>query len=286
LKKGIARFQQAVDKDPNYAPAYAGLADTYGFSAWFGVPFEVEKQKQGAAATMALKLDDTLAEAHATMAMFKWDIENDSCEGEKEFKRSLELNPNYATAHHWYANFLTFMGRSDEGLAEIKRAQELDPQSLIINATVGLHLARTGRIEEGIDQLKRTLEMDSNLMTAHDFLGNAYLRKGMYEEALSEFRRGSRVETLDIAYVYAVMGRRVDALRVFRKLKDLFLDEEASIYVALGDNDHAIACLERLLKEDASSKCPGKQLLVIRAQWRLEKLHSDPRFEELARRYE
>jgi len=240
MKKALKCFQRAIDLDPNYAPAYAGLSDTYGFSGLFEMPFEVRIEKQEAAATRALKLDDTLAEAHATMAMFKWDIENDFCEGEKEFKRSLELNPNYPTAHHWYANFLSTFGRCDEGLAEIKRAQELDPESLIINATVGLQLCRCGRIDEAIEQLGRTLEMDSNFMTAHWFLGGAYLRKRMYEEALGELRRvfPPGKEGPDFAYAYAAMGRRAEALKLLGKLKkndglDSF--DEASIYVALGD---------------------------------------------------
>src|SRR5215813_11815165 len=291
MKKALKCFQAAIDLDPNYAAAYAGLADTYWFSGLYGLPPEVADEKQEAAAAMALALDPALAEAHAAMAVFKWDREGDFCEGEKEFKRSLELNPNYATAHHWYANFLSTFGRCDEGLDEIKIAQELDPQSLIINATVGLHLCRCGRIDEAIDQLRRTLEMDSNFMTAHEFLGGAYLRKGMYEEALAELRRGPvrDDESPGIACVYAAMGRRAEALKVFRRLKknpDLSPDDEASIYVALGDNNHAIVCLERLLKENAGSECPGKWPLVLRADPRLEKLHSDPRFEELVRRYE
>ena len=286
MKKALKCFEAAIKADPKYALAYAGLADTY----WF-MPWKVTNEKQQAAAAKALELDSTLAEAHAAMAAFMWDIQGDACRAEREFNRSLDLNPNYATAHHWYANLLSTLGRFDDGLLHIKKAQELDPQSLIIHATVGLHLCRCGQIVEGIEQLQRTVDIDSNFITAHRFLAETYLRIGKYQEALDELRKSQvkNEEAPIFACVYAKLGHRPEALKIFRKLKatgELELDDEAAIYAALGDNDHAITCLETILKQDSDLHCPGKLLLRLRADSRLERVVKDPRFEEIARRYE
>lgn len=290
MKKAIECFQGAIDLDPNYAQAYVGLADSYAFYLWSGLPKEVWMNKQKAAAAKALELDDTLAEAHATMAYFKWVREDDYPGAEKEYKRSIELNPNYPTAHHWYSNYLNEQGRCDEALAEIRRAQELDPLSLIINATIGSALYCSGRTDEAIAQLRKTLEMDPSFMTTHRFLAMAYIRKKMYEEALAEFEKAlpiiEKERSLDVGYLYAVWGKRDKALSAcdrFKKQTDHdkfgYLDL-AQIYAALGENDQAFESLEKALQGHS------RLITLIKVDSRLENLRAHSRFAGLVRRFE
>jgi len=291
MKKAIECFQRAIDLDPNYAQAYVGLADSYAFSLWSGLPKEVWMNKQKAATAKALELDDTLAEAHATMAHIKDSIEDDYPGAEKEYNRSIELNSNYPTAHHWYSNFLNVQGRCDEALAEIRRAQELDPLSLIINATVGFALSCSGRTDEAIAQLRKTIEMDPNFMTTHRFLADAYITKKMYEEALAEFEKGipivQKQERLrEVGYLYAVWGKRDKALKLCDGMKKLPDQDRwdhvdlAQVYAALGENDQAFEYLEKALQDRASLITP------IRFDSRLANLRSDPRFADLIRRFQ
>lgn len=290
MKKAIECFQRAIDLDPNYAQAYVGLADSYNFHEWSGLPKEVWMNKQKAAAAKALELDDTLAEAHTSMAFVKLS-EDAFSEAEREFKRSIELNPNYPTAHHWYSNYLNDQGRCDEALAEIRRAQELDPLSLIINATVGSALSCSGRTDEAIAQLRKTIEMDPNFMTTHAFLAEAYIKKKMYEEALAEFEKGIPIvnkqrRLRQVGYLYAVWGKRDKALKACDRIKKLPDQDRgvhvdlAEVYAALGENDQAFEYLEKALQDRAAL------ITVIRNDSRLENLRSDPRFTDLVRRFE
>jgi tetratricopeptide (TPR) repeat protein len=218
--------------------------------------------------------------------------ENAFSEAEREFKRSIELNPNYPTAHHWYSNYLRGLGRYDEALVEIRRARELDPRSLIINATLGAALCDNGKNDEGIKQLKNTLEMDPTFKTAHNFLGNAYTKKKMYDEALLEYERGMLIRdpaTLpdSAPYLYAVWGKRDEALRACERLKkqlgEFILEtlELAEIYAALGEKDQAFELLRTC--QDVAVREPGFAAL-IKSDSKLENLRSDPRFGEMMRR--
>ncbi|MGH9907901.1 MAG: tetratricopeptide repeat protein, partial [Pyrinomonadaceae bacterium] len=182
LGSSIENFQKAIELDPNYALAYAGLADAYALLVWNIGPVNPELiNKARTAARKALELDFTLAEAHTSLAFtrcwYEWDWQG----AESEFKKAIELNPNYATAHHWYGEFLVLMGRFEEGFRELRFAQEIDPLSLIINSDIGKMHFLARRPEQAIDQLLKTTEMDPNFPISHLFLAMAYRQKGMYE---------------------------------------------------------------------------------------------------------
>ena len=190
FRKAIESFQQAIDEDPSYAQAYAGLADSYNMLGQYEiVPPSEAFPRAEAAALRALDLDETLAEAHtslgwARMSQWRWQ------EAEREFQRAIELNPGYATAHHWYARYLSWSpGRIDEALAEIKRAQELEPLSLIINSALGEALDWAGRYDEAIEQFRKTLELNPNFAPAHQFLSLPLGQKSMHEEAIAELEK-------------------------------------------------------------------------------------------------
>jgi TolB-like protein/predicted Ser/Thr protein kinase len=193
LKKSIDCFNQAIEKDPGYALAYAGLADSYvTLQDYSSLSPKVTLPKAKQAAYKALEIDGTLAEARNSLAQVlfrEWDWQG----AEKEHKRAIELNPNYASAHHWYALVLAYAARFDEAIAEMKRAWELDPLSLIINRNLGLVLCYAHRYDKAIKQLQKTLEMDPSFSLAHASLGLVYLRKAMYQEALTELQKESDI---------------------------------------------------------------------------------------------
>ena len=178
MKKGIQYFQQAIEKDPGYALAYTGLADCYNLlSLYSALPPKDAMPKAKAAALQALELDESLAEAHNSLAYAKLYYDWDWNGAEKEFRRALELNPNYAIAHHWYHEYLVAMGRFEEGHSQILRAQELDPLSLMISADVGWGFYFARRYDDALEQLRKTLELEPNFVMAHFILGLTYLQK-------------------------------------------------------------------------------------------------------------
>lgn len=195
IEKSIEHFNRAIELDPGYALAHAGLADSYVVIPSYSINRGTDAYpKARAAALKALEIDETLAEAHATLACVLYEFDWKFDESEREFKRSIELDPNYPTAHHWYAEFLLAMGRRDEALAEIKLAQQLDPLSLIINAIVGIvHLLR-GEYAEAESQLKKTIEMDPNFGRARIFLIETYEEQGRFEDAIVEYEKALRTE--------------------------------------------------------------------------------------------
>ncbi len=217
------------EQDPRYALAYVGLADSYSMLGTFQIlPLtETYPRAAKAAAMTALKIDDTLSESHTSLAWVKFRFELDWSGAESEFKRAIELNSTYPTAHHWYATYLDAMGRWEEALSEIQRAQELDPLSLIINAAAGLFFYRTRHYDLAIEQLQKTLELDSNFATAHRFLGEAYKGKGRFKEAIAEMQKaialsgGSYQELARLGNIYVVAGERSEALRILHELKQL-----------------------------------------------------------------
>jgi len=179
LNKSITNFQQAIAREPNYALAYCGLADSYALLGFRGsFPSKEALSQAKAAAVKAIALDDTLAEPHASLAFIAETHEWDWATAEREYKRALELNPGDARTHHWYAGYLMYVGRFDEGIAEAKRARELDPLSLPVNNALAGRLLVAGRVDEALDQVRKTLEMDPHFAPAHQTLGWAYLNQG------------------------------------------------------------------------------------------------------------
>jgi len=292
LEKGIEYFTQAIDKDPNYALAYAGLADSYLILGNLSLlPPKDAFPKARAAATKALELDGELAEADVSLAFIKYLFEWDWPSAECGFKRALELNPNYGPGHQWYGVSLAGRGRTAEAIAEAKRAQEVDPLSLTINAVIGWMFFLARQYDQAIEQEKKTLEMDPNFALAHSFLGPAYEQKAMYKEALAEFQKaasGSPEESLlsEIGHVYAVAGKRSEAREMLNKLKELSKQhylppyQMALIHAALNEKDQAFALLENAYED----RFPW--LIHLKVEPRLDPLRSDPRFEDLVRRVE
>ncbi len=289
LQRAAEYFQQAIEKDPAYALAWAGLADCYGVYSFYGVLSPKEAMPRAKEAVRkALELDDTLAEAHVSAAYAKRSFDWDWSGAEREFKRGIELNPNYATAHHWYGTTLCAMGRLDEAMVELKRAQESDPLSLIINAEVGRWFYWSRRYDQAIDQLRKTLdEMDPNFGVAHWYLGMAYEQKARYEEALAELQKWSGLSGGDpaaigaLGHIYAVSGKRGEAQKALVKLKELSKSRYVSpydvavIYIGLGEKDQALEWLEKAY-EDYSA-----WLLWLNVDPRFDTLHADQRYHDL-----
>ena len=291
LKKAIDYFNQAIEKDPNYAQAYTGLADSYALLGdWeYGVLAPKEAfPRAKAAATKALELDSTLGEAHTSLAfsldLFDWDWGS----AEKEFRRAIELNPGYATAHQWYAWHLIVLGRNGEAIAEMRKAQNLDPLSLIISADMADALLITRRYDESIQQSRKTIDMDPNFAVAHYQLGQAFVQRHMYNEAIAELQKaiefsgGNPTCTSNLAYAYAVSGRRKEAVKILNELKKRSnhgfsnASEIALIYTGLDEKDQAMAWLERAYEERFNPS--------ILQRPAFDPLRSDPRFQDLLRR--
>jgi serine/threonine-protein kinase len=289
LKKSIEYFNQAIEKDPGFALAYAGLADCYVVPA-NRLPPRDALPKAKAAAMRALELDDTLAEAHTTLgrvlASYDWDWPG----AEREYKRAIELNPRYAIAHQWYGGYLEAMGHRDEAVAERKLSQELDPLSPIVNFEYGLSLFYAREYDQAIEQFNKTLELDSNFPPPYQFLPACYEQKGMYDEAIAGFKKaiplmgGSELTRGGLGHVYAVTGKKREALAMIDELKRLSNQgyvpstSIALVYAGMGDKDQAFAWLEKGYEERGFQM----QWLSIEPRW--NNLRSDPRFANLTRR--
>ncbi len=261
LKAAVDHFNQALEKDPKYAQAYAGLADSYALLGdWeYGVLSPSEAYpKAKAAAIKALDADDTLGEAHTSLAFsldaFDWDWES----AETEYKRAIELNPGYATAHQWYSWHLSEMGRSDEAIAEMRKAETMDPLSLIIGAEMAEILLVAHRNDEAIEQSRKTIAMDANFPIAHLELGLVLMQKRSYPEAIEELQKAitlsgsSTTCTSNLAYAYAVSGKRSESLSLLNTLKNQSRQNApaiALVYVGLGDKDQAMTWLEKAYAE-------------------------------------
>ena len=258
LRKSIDYFQRAIEKDPNYALAYAGAAQAWlllpGYSG--GTPMECFPQAE-AAAKKALSLNESLADAHAALAMVKQLFDFDSQGAIAEFQRAIELNPNDATAHHWFANHsLSATGQTEREVAEMKRALELDPLSLIINTNLGQAYIYANRFDEAIAQLRKTVEMDESFYFAHWMLGNALELKGKLPEAMAEYQRAMTLNDDPfpkalLGHLYGKMGRRDEAAQIARELletrKQRYFEAYglALVYLGLGARDEAFKWLEQ-----------------------------------------
>jgi TolB-like protein/DNA-binding winged helix-turn-helix (wHTH) protein/Tfp pilus assembly protein PilF len=291
LRTAIDYFRRAITIDPTYAEAYSGLADSYALSGdWeYGVlsPREAFPLARAAAAK-ALTLDDSLAGAHTSLAfaldLYGWDWEA----AEKEYKLAIQLDPGYATAHHWYAWHLMVMGQNSAGIFELRKAESLDPLSLIISADIADALCIAHSYDEAVQQSKKTLEMDPSFAVAHYELGQALAQKHMYDEAIAEFQKAIKLAghsgafDSNLAYVYAASGRKEEAIRI---VKDLEARQDqnpsadanvALIYVGLGDRDEAMNWLNRAYEARFNPS------ILLRPGF--DALRSDARFQDLLRR--
>ncbi len=294
LKKSIEYFNQSIEKDPSFALAYAGLADGY-LVPGNPLPPKQRMPKAKVAAMRALELDETLAEAHTSLARVLATYEWDWPGAEKEYKRSIELNPRYAMAHQWYSGCLEAMGRRNEASAERKQARELDPLSLTINFALGLDFYFNRHYDQAIEQFQKTLELDQNFPAVHEFLPAAYEQKGMYDKAIAEFKKAGLLQggqgrgelsfsLAGLGHVYGVSGKKAEAWAVLDKLKQMSRQEYipavhiALVYEGLGEKDQAFAWLEEGYKERAF------QMQALNSDPRWDSLRSDPRFKDLMRR--
>ena len=291
LKAALAYFNQAIEEDPKYAQAYSGLADTYALLGDWQYAVMTPKEafpKAKAAAIKALELDSALGEAHNSLAFvldgFDWDFDSAG----KEFRRAIELNPGYATAHHWYAWHLSLLRRYDEAIAEMRKAENLDPLSLIINADLAELLVLAHSYDESIQQSRKTIEMDPNFALAHNQLAQAYLQKHMYDKAVAELQKavqlsgGSPTSIANLARAHVLSGNRSEAEKLLSDLKKRSnpgysnASEIAMIYASLGDTDQAMSWLEKGYEERFN---PG---VLLRPGF--DPLRSDSRFQNLVHR--
>jgi serine/threonine protein kinase/tetratricopeptide (TPR) repeat protein len=290
LQESIDYFQQAVQKDPRYALAYAGQADSYAQLSDFNVlPTREVLPKVKSAAAKSLELDDAGAEAHTSLAWAKFH-EWDWLGAEKEFKRAIELNPSYPTAHSWYGEYLMVQGRFDEALAEMNRAAELNPLSPALSLTLGYRLYYARQYPQAIEQIQKTLAMDPTFMPAHVYLGRAYEQKGTYPEAIAEMRKaldlseGDTNELASLGHAYAMSHQEAEAKKILDQLKErsqqTYVQPSliALIHVGLGDKDQAFDWLQKAYEDRSAG------LLYLKVDPAFDRIRSDSRFVDLLHR--
>jgi DNA-binding winged helix-turn-helix (wHTH) protein/TolB-like protein/Tfp pilus assembly protein PilF len=290
FEKAIEFFQQAIALDSHYALAYDGLSDVYGFLGGHDPVSQAEAvSKTRAAAKKALEIDESLSEAHASLGLIAMNGDFNWAEAEKEYKRAIELNPNYPTAHQWFGEFLAWMGRYDEAIAEVTRAHELDPLSMIISTDVGKVYAIARRYDRAIEQFKKTLEIDSQFSEAHGLLGLVYSLVGRSEEAIGELHQIANIQNSPgylswLGYVYGVSGRKDEARRVLARLEELSTKtyvtpfSMAVVSLGIGDKDRTLDWLERAFD------VPDSGPLSLKANPLLDSLRPDRRFQNLQQR--
>ena len=296
IRKSVEFFQQAIDKDPTYALAYAALAEAYVLIPSYTRDSPKEPYERArTAALKALEMDETLADAHRALAIVKNEYDWNFAEAEREFKRAIEFNPNDATTHQFFSEYLIVVGRYEEAIAEIKRAQELDPLSLIINTMAGHVYAESSQYDQAIEQLKKTIEMDQRFPRAHIYLAVTYERNGMFEEAISEFEKHSILqgvstekaakEAAALREAYKKSGangywrKRIENGEKALALLDTSptMSAIAGFYVQIGENDKAVALLEKAYEQRESNVRKLKSPIFA-------PIRSDPRFQDLMRR--
>jgi tetratricopeptide (TPR) repeat protein len=287
--RAVESFQQAIQMDPEYALAYAGLADCYTLLAnWGFLPAKDAYPKAKAAAMKAISIDDSLAEAYISLATIKSSYEWKWKEAEADFLKGLQLNPNYATGHLWYSFYLLLTRRNEEALQEIEKARQLDPLSLIINANYGYTLYISRRYAEAIEAIQKTLQLDPNFAIAYQYLGYTQIQEKKYSQAVESARRSlqiapeNRTFRADLASALALNGQREEAQQI---LAELLSDQDyippvdlAAIYMSLGDKENALRWLE------AGYQTRSDPITYINNEPRFDPLRSDPRFQDLIRR--
>lgn len=291
FQQAIEYFQQAIAKDPRYALAYAGLADSYALTSSYSLdPDENLIPKARAAALRALQIDENLAEAHTSLALIAENYDWDWQTAEKEFRRAIELNPNYPTAHQWYAEYLAWQGRFDEAFAESERARQLDPLSLIITTDHSAILYYSRQYDRAIEQLHTVLDMESTFPRAHAILIQAYVQKGQFAQALADIEKQRRVDDSPgnwamESYVYGRAGQLAQARRALAKFEQLNrhgqLDPAAMhvlAYVGIGDKEKLFSALQQASQERSNS------LTALKVDPMYDPFRADPRFQALLRR--
>jgi len=292
FQRSLEYFQEAIKMDAEYAQAYSGLSDTYTLLQNYGLlPPEEAYPRAKAAALKALELDETLAEAHTSLAGVLEDYDWDWSGAEREYKRAIELNPNYETAHQWYGILLSSLGRPEEALAQVKRARELAPTSPRINTDMGWVLYETRLYDEAIAKAQGTLELDPDFAPAHSLLGWAFLRKNRYGEAIAEFQKAAALSKdkaanlSAIAYAYAKAGQRVAALKTLNELKhesehgSVPSYQMAIVYAGLGEKEKALESLEKAYAGERD-----KWLGFLKVEPSFDPLRPDLRFKNLLQR--
>ena len=291
IKKAIELLRSATEKDPNFALAYAGLADCYVVASTYTGERASETMPQAKTyARKAIELDPTLAEPHASLGLVTWFLDWKKDEAEKEFKRAIELNPNYPTAHHWYSRHLRAVGRSDEGFKEIKRAEELDPLSLIFINNVAESYVDQGDLDSAYKEFQRMIELDPNFWAAYQTLVWIKVKQGKYEEALAaaqksiELSNRSNAALGQLGHVYGRLGRTSEAEAIIKELEGKFANKTADgkdlavVYAGLDDKDKAFDWLEKAFQY-RSFHLAGMKIEPL-----LAPLHNDPRWIDLLRR--
>jgi tetratricopeptide (TPR) repeat protein len=292
LKRAIGYFQQAIEKTPNYAPAYAGLADSYCYLPIYGVAPSMQiYPKAREAALKALEIDDTLAEAYVSLGSIKTYHDWNWKGAEEDFTRAIELRPDYALGHHWYAMYLLCLGRFDDAVSEMKRALELDPLSLVINRDLGFILSYSGRGEQAIEALLRTVEIDPNFPNTHEMLAWLYLNTSRYEEAKAAFEKeigisGGRYPRTEssLASFYALTDDKDKAQAI---LDDLLTRSKrtyvpaysiAGVYIHLGEIEQGFKWLDKAYEE--------RDILLshIKVGPEFAELRNDPRYMALLKK--
>jgi TolB-like protein/DNA-binding winged helix-turn-helix (wHTH) protein/Tfp pilus assembly protein PilF len=293
LKKAIEYFQLATEKDPRYALAYAGLADCYSIigSAIVGtVPSYEVAPKAKVAALKALELDDTLAEAHISLATVRFNYDWDWAAAATGFRRSIELNPSYATAYQRYSLYLMAMGRTQESLMQMNRARDLDPLSISMNFSLGWRFYMARQYDQAIEQLRNTLDMDPNFALPRMVLGQAYEQKGSYPQAIAELQKAASISHDSplvlgaLGHAYGASGNRADAEKILNQLMEQSKKQYVSpfyvaiVYAGLVENDKAIDWLEKAYKDRSNA------LVFSKVDPQLDSLRSTPRFRSLLHR--
>ena len=291
LQQAVETFEQALEKDPNYELAYTGLADAHAVLALLEfVPPKQAFPRAKAAAEKALELDKDLAEAHTSLGVVKFQYDWDPDGAEKEFKKAIELSPNHAPAHQFYADCLKASGRFDEALAQMKQASRLDPMSLSINTGIGHVLYLSRNYDRAIEQYRETVKLDPNFLQARLWFGRPFLQKGMYKEALAELTEAAKlsgnstVSLATLGQAYAAAGDRKQAQKILDRLKDRSKKQYvpsywiALLYVSLADKRQAFEWLDRAFEERSS------WLAWIKVEPRFDPIRSDPRFATLLQR--
>jgi TolB-like protein/DNA-binding winged helix-turn-helix (wHTH) protein/Flp pilus assembly protein TadD len=291
LRKSVEYFKTAIQGDASYAPPYAGLANSYLLLAgWLLMPPSEAYPKAKAAALHALELDETLAEAHTTLAEAEHEYEWKWADAEREFRRAIELDPNSAIAHKSYAEFLMHGARSAEAIREMERARDLDPLSLIVNTLVGFAYSNARQYERAIEEYKKVIQLDPQFAPAHYFLGGALTNVKQYDEAIAHLQKakdlshGASLMSAGLARGYALAGRRDQAQQSLRELQLSGMHHYVSpyglaqVYAALGDKSGALDMLDRAVNEHAF------EVLFLRIDRSFDSLHKNPRFEELLKR--
>jgi TolB-like protein/Flp pilus assembly protein TadD len=291
LEKGISYFRKAIEADPGYALAYVGLADSYNFLGAFGIAIlspDEAMPKAKSAALKALQVDDSLSEAHASLAFVELYYEWNWAGAEKSFRRAIELNPNYAPAYQWYSHLLMSGGRTSDAIVAAKRAAEIDPLSLpaVLNVGWQYHWAR--EYDSAVEQLRRVLQINPNFEQAHWALGLAYVGQAKMEEAVAELQKaialsgGNSVYVAGLGDAYALGGNKAEAIRLRSQLeqKTTYVSPYwmATLQAALGEQDLALVSLEKAFAERNGG------LIWLGADPRMDSLRSDPRFAALVGR--